>query len=171
VEVLNNSGVAVIPTDTVYGLAARLDHVSAIDRIFELKGRPRSKPLPVLLPDITAASRLAVLSPEALRMASEEWPGPLTLVLETLSPLPEIGGDGTTVGLRVPKHPFTLELLRHCGPLATTSANPSGMATGSTVDAVIEHFDDEVELYVDGGALTGAPSRVISLVGEHKRLR
>ena len=162
---------AVIPTDTVYGLAAKLDDPSAIGRIFDLKGRPRSKPLPVLVPSIVTATRLALFPPEAFRMASEEWPGPLTLVVEAASPLPQIGGDGTSVGLRVPNHSFTLEVLRHCGPLAATSANRSGMATEPTVDGVMEDFGEGVDLYIDGGELAAPPSRVISLVRDHKRLR
>jgi L-threonylcarbamoyladenylate synthase len=168
---LDGGGVAVVPTDTVYGLAARLDRASAITRIFDLKRRPISKALPVLVPSVEAATRLGVFWPDALRMASEGWPGPLTLVVEASSPLPQVGGDGSTVGLRVPDHSFTLELLRRCGPLAATSANRSGMATGSTVDQVMAEFGDGVDLYIDGGLLAAAPSKVISLVGDHKRLR
>ncbi len=162
---------AVIPTDTVYGLAATLNHASAIGRIFDLKQRPRSKPLPVLVPGIETATRLGVFLPESLRMANEGWPGPLTLVVEAASPLPQIGGDGTSVGLRVPDHPFTLEVLRRCGPLAVTSANLSGMATQPTVIGVMEDFGERVDLYIDGGVLAAPPSRVISLLGDHKRLR
>jgi L-threonylcarbamoyladenylate synthase len=171
VKALNGGGVAVIPTDTVYGLAARLDQTSAIERIFELKGRPRSKPLPVLVPDIAEANRLARLPPEALRMAAEVWPGPLTLVVQAVSPLGQIGGDGWSVGLRVPNHPFTLELLKRCGPLATTSANRSGRSTGVTVEGVMEDLGEGIDLYVDGGALTAVASQVISFIGEPRKLR
>jgi L-threonylcarbamoyladenylate synthase len=104
-------------------------------------------------------------------MAREGWPGPLTLVVPVAAPLHQIGGDGTTIGLRVPNHPFTLALLERCGPLAATSANLSGRTTGSTLESVLEEIGEGVDLYVDGGSLTNIPSKVISLVGEPERLR
>jgi L-threonylcarbamoyladenylate synthase len=171
--VLRSGGVAVIPTDTVYGLAASLDHPEAIDRIFELKRRPRDKPLAVLVANRDAAATLANFTDQAAKMAGEGWPGPLTLVLESTRPLKMLGGDGLTVGIRVPNHPFTLELLDLCGPLATTSANPSGVETPCFLSEIIEQLGDGVDLYVDalGGSLSGTPSRIVSVVGEPKTLR
>lgn len=161
----------VIPTDTVYGLAARLDCKSAVDRIFRVKQRPRSKPLPVLVRDLDAAMGLAAFSVKALMMAREGWPGPLTLVLKAAPPLPSIGGDGGSVGLRIPNHPFALELLEECGPLAVTSANPSGVKTRASIGDVVGDLGDGVDLYVNGGVLEASPSQVVSLIGEMKTLR
>jgi L-threonylcarbamoyladenylate synthase len=167
---LEAGGVVVIPTDTVYGIAARLDRPAAIERLFELKHRPRSKPVALLVPDLTSARALGEFSPEALDRASS-WPGAVTLVLKSRSPLPALGGDGKTVGLRVPDHPWTARLLRRCGPLATTSANPSGARTGVTVGEVLEDLGEGPDLYIDGGPLDAAPSTVISLVGKPEVLR
>lgn len=167
---LEAGGVVVIPTDTVYGVAARLDRPEGIERLFELKHRPRSKPIAVLVPDLGTARTLGQFSAKALDRAAA-WPGALTLVLPSLSPLPELGGDGATVGLRIPDHEWTTRLLRSCGPLATTSANPSGSRTGVTIGDVVEDLGEGPDLYVDGGPLDAAPSTVISLVGEPEILR
>jgi tRNA A37 threonylcarbamoyladenosine synthetase subunit TsaC/SUA5/YrdC len=85
--------------------------------------------------------------------------------------LPSLGGDGTTVGVRMPDHDWTLALLRECGPLATTSANPSGRPTKAAIRDVLADLGEAVELYVDGGRLEAPPSAVISLVGEREVLR
>lgn len=167
---LDSGRVVVIPTDTVYGIAARLDRPEAIERLFELKGRPKSKPVAVLVPDVDTAQNLAKFSPEALEKAAD-WPGALTLVLPSRSPMPELGGDGSTVGLRVPDHAWTLGLIRRCGPLAATSANPTGKRTGVTIADIRSDLGEGPDLYVDGGPLDAAPSTVISVVGEPEVLR
>lgn len=167
---LDAGGVVVIPTDTVYGIAARLDRPEAIKRLFKLKGRPQSKPIALLVPDLETAAALGEFTPQVFERA-KEWPGALTLVLMAATPLPELGGKGTTVGLRIPDHEWTLALLRRCGPLAATSANPTGAATGVTVEDVIGDLGDGPDLYVDGGPLDALPSSVVSMVGEPEVLR
>ncbi|MGQ0679935.1 MAG: L-threonylcarbamoyladenylate synthase [Actinomycetota bacterium] len=160
----------VIPTDTVYGLAARLDRPEALDRLFELKHRPRSKPVAVLVADLAVARTLGSFNSDALRRAGQ-WPGALTLVVPALEPLPQLGGDGLAIGLRVPAHAWTLELLRQSGPLAATSANPSGLPTGVAVAQVVRELPEGVALFVDGGRLEAAPSEVVSLIGTPQVLR
>lgn len=170
-KVLEEGGVVVIPTDTVYGLAARLDRPKAIDKIFKLKGRPRSKPLPILVPDIKTAKTLGEFDKDALEMAMKSWPGAVTIVVRTTEDVPDIGGDGTTIGLRMPDHPFTLDLLRECGPLAATSANPSGNPTGAVLQEVLLDLGNGPAVYVDGGTLDSPASRVISMLGRPRILR
>ena len=170
-KVLEEGGVVVIPTDTVYGVAARLDRPRAIDKIFKLKGRPRSKPLPILVPDIKTARSLGEFDKDALEMAMSSWPGPVTIVVRSTDDVPDIGGDGTTVGLRIPDHPFTLELLRDCGPLVATSANPSGNPTHAVLQEVLMDLGTGPGIYVDGGTLDAPPSKVISMLGEPRILR
>lgn len=170
-RVLEEGSVVVIPTDTVYGLVARLDRPQGIERIFEIKNRSRSKPLPILVGDIKTARTLADFTAYALETAMSSWPGPVTLVLDVLDDLPDVGGDGTTVGLRIPDHPFALELLRQTGPLVGTSANPAGKPTGHTLAEVLAALGNGPDLYVDGGTLDAAPSKVISLIGEARTLR
>jgi len=162
--------VVVLPTDTVYGLAARLDRPEAIQRIFEIKKRSHSKPLPVLVADLQQADGLGKWSPEALK-AAVEWPGPLTLVLPSMRALAVLGGDGKSVALRAPNHPFALGVLRVCGPLATTSANISGENTPPGLDAIAASLGEAVDLFVDGGILNSPASRIISFVGDPRVLR
>lgn len=161
----------VIPTDTVYGLAARLDRPQAIAQIFKLKSRPRSKALPILVPDIRTARSLGEFDKDALELAVGSWPGAVTIVVHTTEDVPDIGGDGTTVGLRIPDHPFTLELLRECGPLVATSANPSGNPTSAVLQEVLLDLGNGPAVYVDGGTLNSPPSRVVSMLGEPRILR
>ena len=162
---------AVIPTDTVYGIAARVDRPGAIDRIFKLKHRPRSKPLPILVPDVKTARTLGEFDKAALELAMSSWPGAVTIVVRATEDVPDIGGDGTTVGLRIPDHPFTLELLQDCGPLVATSANPSGNPTGAVLQEVLADLGNGPGIYVDGGTLSSPASRVISMLGEPRILR
>ena len=168
--VLDSGGVVVIPTDTVYGVAARLDRPDAVGRLFEVKQRPRSKPIALLVPDLEAAQAIAEFSPEAVQRAAE-WPGALTLVLRSRRPLPVLGGDGSTVGVRMPDHAWTLQLMRRVGPLPTTSANPSGSPTAASIEEIVDELGDGVDLYVDGGRLEAPPSTVVSLIGKPEILR
>lgn len=169
---LDAGGVVVIPTDTVYGVAARIDRPEAVRRIFSIKRRSLDKPLPVLVPDLERAQRLAVMTPEASEMAERGWPGPLTLVLPAVPGGGiALGGDGSTIGVRIPAHPVALELLRRAGSLAATSANRSGDPTGSGIEAAVEQLGEGVDLYLDAGPLGTVPSRVVSLVSDPHVLR
>lgn len=157
VAALARGGVVVIPTDTVYGLAAKADSDEAVDRIYELKGRPREKALQLLVPRAGWLDRLGHASDEARRLAEHFWPGPLTIVV------PGIGGD--PVGLRVPDHPLALEVLEGVGAVAATSANHSGEDTPSDAASIRALFGDGVDVYIDGGTIDGAASTVVDMTG------
>src|SRR6056297_4223190 len=119
----------VIPTDTVYGLAADPQNPRAVEALFELKGRAETNPIPVLVPDVATAKRCAGDWTEAAdALARAFWPGPLTIVVDKAEWVPPaIVAGGDSVGLREPDHPAALEVLRlFGGPLACTSANLSG---------------------------------------------
>lgn len=171
-SVLSGGGLVVIPTDTVYGLAAKIDIPSAIDRIFEVKGRSRNKPLAVLIADFGSARKLAVFSEEAEEVAERDWPGPLTIVVPRSESARDIslGGDPATIGLRIPDHPFARELLGKVGPLAATSANPAGEPQHATVQEISKSLHG-VDLFLDDGPIRGRPSRVISFVDGTRTLR
>jgi len=169
--VLDSGGVVVLPTDTVYGIAARLDRPGAVAAIFKIKSRPATKPLPVLVCSFEDAAKLGYFSDDAAETARANWPGATTLVVPVLSDLPVLGSDGKTVGLRVPGHDLILEILRLTGPLAATSANLSGTPTGESVKDIKDQLGEEVDLYIDGGALNSPPSQVISFVGVRTKLR
>ena len=129
-DLLRAGALVAIPTETVYGLAADARNDRAVAAIYAAKNRPAFNPLIVHLPDLAAVARLAVLTPEAERLAAAFWPGPLTLVLPLrpdagLSPLVTAGLD--TVPIRLPAHPVARALLAQAGiPVAAPSANPTG---------------------------------------------
>lgn len=155
-----------MPTDTVYGLGVDPHNETAVTRLYELKGRPESRPIGILVGSVEQAAVIGDMSDAAIALASEHWPGALTLVVTTRVVLPDWVGDRhkRTVGLRMPDHPLALELLRATGPLSVTSANRTG-EPDTTSDAEARMiFGDEVH-YVPGVSPGGQPSTVVDLTG------
>jgi L-threonylcarbamoyladenylate synthase len=170
-ELLEAGEVVAVPTDTVYGLVASVRHPMGPARLFAVKDRPRQVELPVLVADAGQASSLvASFSGAAQRLAGLYWPGALTLVMGRRPGFSvDLGGDGSTVGVRCPAHPVPLALCGRVGPLASTSANLHGRSTPATAEGVAEVFGDRVALVLDGGAREGAPSTVVDCTGEEPR--
>lgn len=173
-SVLRAGGIAAIPTDTLYGLAADPFNRSAVARLFTIKDRAKEKALPLV-----AASRaqvetsLGALSPLASRLADAFWPGPLTLVVPAPPTLaPEVTGGTDTVAVRVPDHAATRALCDACGwPLTSTSANRSGEPP--TADpTVVEHaLGALIDLLVDAGQTPGGPpSTIVDVTDSEPRL-
>ena len=157
---------AVFPTDTVYGIAALTQDVKAVEKLFDAKGRDFRAALPVMVASLELVTTVALPLPGLDTLARRFWPGPLTIVLPKTPALPSlVTGGGATVGVRVPDHPFVLELLRTVGlPLAVTSANLSGRPPAMTALEALAQLDGRVDLIVDGGpAPGGIPSTVIDL--------
>lgn len=153
-ELIRDGGLVAVPTETVYGLAANGLDPEAVRRLYEVKGRPAQKALSLMVPDAAAMERCCLRVPaQAKALADRFWPGPLTLVLESRDTVPDIvRAGGTTVGLRCPDHPLTLELLRRCGvPLAAPSANPSGLPSPKTAEQVLAYFEGKIAAVIDGG--------------------
>ncbi|HWL65133.1 MAG TPA: L-threonylcarbamoyladenylate synthase [Actinomycetota bacterium] len=172
VAALRAGKLAVIPTDTVYGIAALPEIRDAVEAIFAAKGRPPDKPLPVLGTDKTSLRHVARIGWGAEKLIDHYWPGPLTLVLERATGFDHfLGGDDKSVAVRVPESDVARSLLAKTGPLAVTSANRSGAAPATTVAEAQQIFGSVVEVYVDGGAASGEPSTVVSLLGEPDVLR
>jgi L-threonylcarbamoyladenylate synthase len=165
----------VLPTDTVYGIGTRPDDPRATARLFEAKHRPRDLELPVLVPTFAEAERVARFDDRAERLAEAFWPGPLTLVLPRSgdSEAWDLGGERTTIGVRLPDHRLARAVLDRSGPLAVTSANVSGQSTPEGCDALVELFGDLVAVYLcQQEPLAGAPSTVIDLAhGEPRVVR
>lgn len=169
VEVLRSGGVAAIPTDTVYGLAANGLDESAAARVFEVKGRHERMPLPLLLAGVDDLSLCCTDVPDSIRVLAEAfWPGSLTLVLRRSDAVPDaVTGGGETVGVRVPDHPVPKEIARRLGaPITGTSANRSGLPPATTANEVREQLGERVDYVLDGGAVrSGVPSTVLDLTG------
>ncbi len=161
-----------MPTDTVYGLAADPFRAGATDRLFQLKRRPRTFELPVLVADLTQALTLATTVPAvAERLMERFWPGALTVVLPRRPDLnADLGSDDATIGLRCPNHPVPLALCRTVGPIATTSANRHGDAPVTTASELVATLGSSVEVVLDGGPCTGSPSTVVDCTGAEPHL-
>ena len=172
-DALSAGEVVVFPTDTVYGLAARPDLPLATDRLFEVKQRPRDLTLPVLVATVDSAAGVAEFDARASALASRFWPGGLTMVLRRTAVAREwdLGDERRTVGVRIPDHEVSLSLLSRTGPLAVTSANPSGEPTPVTCADVRASLGALVAVYLCSGAATGVvPSTVVDLTGDEARI-
>lgn len=162
------------PTETFYGLGANALDRAAVARVFEVKGRPESKPLLVLVDSVKMAESLALgVSDLARRLMAIYWPGPLTLVFQAARELPSELTAGTgTVGIRLPAHPVALGLVRAAGlPVTAPSANPSGAEPPTTAAAVRRFFEGQIDLILDGGPTPGGqPSTVLDVSVSPPRL-
>jgi len=167
-EVLRKGGVAIIPTDTVYGLACGISDAKAIKRIYELKDMDPKKPLAILVNDMTTVGRYArgVTTPY-YRLLKRVLPGPYTFIFEASAEVPKIMlRKRRTIGIRMPDHPITLALLAELEePLLTTSVRtPDDQWVIEPVE-VESTLDHKVDVVVDGGPLVATPSTVVDLSG------
>ena len=166
VAALRAGDLVVLPTDTVYGVAADAFDREGTQKVFRAKHRSRSFPLPVLVrsPKQVVGLVTQVPEPAELLMAAY-WPGPLTIVVPSDPNLTwDLGEDEGTVALRMPMDTVTLEIIREVGPIAVTSANRSGRPPARTVDEARQSLGESVAVYVDGGPRTdAAPSTIVDL--------
>ena len=143
----------VIPTDTVYGVAADAFSPAAVQRLLDAKGRDRTAPPPVLVPGIPTLDALAESVPDEVReLVAEFWPGGLTIILRASPTLDwDLGDTHGTVALRMPSDTIALELRSETGPLAVSSANRTGEPAATTAAEAESMLGDAVEVYLDGG--------------------
>lgn len=159
--VLNNGGVAVIPTDTVYGLAAHPAFPQAVERLYGIKGRSAAKPIALLAADAGAVARFGYPLAGAAARLARYWPGALTLVVER--------PDGSRAeGFRVPDHEWTRRLLAECGGvLRVTSANLSGRRDATDAAGALSDVGLSADIVADGGpAAGGIPSTVARVAAD-----
>lgn len=171
-QILQAGGVIAFPTDTVYGLGCLVTEADSIDRLFEIKGRDTNKAIAVLIGNVDHLTRVTVaLGDSARRLAKEFWPGALTLIVPRHPGLPTNLSPLPTIGVRMPNHAFAQSLLQINGPLATTSANLSGLPSPVTAQDVLDQLADRVDLVLDGGPCPGGvPSTVIDCTGTELRI-
>lgn len=165
VALLSRGFVVAVPTDTVYGVAAAIDQPEAIARLFQLKRRPTSVALPVLVHSSSAIEALGVQWPkDARRLAEEFWPGALTIVVPVDAQLAVKVGGVTSVGFRIPNDATLLSVLERCGPLAVSSANEHGEAPCQSPAEVLSALDaSELAAVLDDGVRSGDVSTVVEL--------
>ena len=187
-EYLRAGGLVILPTDTVYGIGCEAADVGAVERLLAAKGRGRQMPPPVLVADPADLTGVVAQVPQAARALMEAfWPGPLTLVLDADAALTwDLGESGGSIAVRMPDHRLALDLLRRSGPLAVSSANPTGAPPATDAASARAAFPGRVRgadeealsaqgagalasgdiLLLDGGATPGpVPSTIVSLAG------
>ena len=167
-EVIRGGGTVAVPTETVYGLAARADSADAVAGIYRAKGRPDFNPLIVHVPDVAAAGRLAIMDERAEKLAAAFWPGALTLVLPRRGEAvlaPAVSAGLSTVAIRCPAHPVMQARLRASGlPLAAPSANRSGGVSPTSAAHVVASLGARAGAVLDGGETDqGIESTIVGL--------
>ena len=169
-EILKNGGIAAIPTETVYGLAANAYDVEAVRSVFRAKGRPQDNPLILHISSTDMLYDIAEsVQPLALKLAENFWPGPLTMIFPRKPHVPaETCGGLDTAAVRMPNNAFTLKLIERCGfPIAAPSANTSGLPSPTGAAHVMADMDGKIPLVIDGGECRfGVESTVICFEGE-----
>ncbi|MEO9492414.1 MAG: L-threonylcarbamoyladenylate synthase, partial [Marinomonas sp.] len=169
-SVLEAGGLVAVPTETVYGLAARADNAEAVAKIYAAKGRPDFNPLIVHVTGAEQAARLAHIGDAAADLMAEHWPGPLTLVLpkrEGAGLAPAITAGLPSVAVRAPAHPVMRALLEACDfPLAAPSANRSGFISPTSAGHVMETLNGRIDMVLDGGSCSAGLESTIAAVRE-----
>ena len=167
-QILRDGGLVAVPTETVYGLAARADSEEAVAQIFAAKGRPSFNPLIVHVSDADQARALVAMEPRALALADRFWPGPLTLVLprhENAAVTSSIHAGLPTLAVRCPAHPVMRAVLDELAiPVAAPSANASETVSPTTPEHVLATLDGRIDAVLDAGASErGLESTIVAL--------
>ena len=171
VAILNKGGILAVPTETVYGLAVRLDNANAIKKLLNLKNRAvdSGKILTIMLPEVNDIADYAKISRKHMNLARHYFPGELTLVLQKRSDFQHAYFDHfDTIGIRIPAHDYMLDLLHEAGPLLVTSANPRGEAPCRDSREVQDRIKS-IDGIVRGRAGGSLPSTIIDWSGEEPR--
>lgn len=162
-SVLNSGGVIIYPTETLYGIGALASRGDAVERIFEIKGRPEGKPIPLLIKDMVMLSGIAESSVLTKPLSDQFWPGALTLIHKLKAELPYLITCGTgKIALRISSHTFMLSLFNLINePLTSTSANISGDENLTSPKELFDTFEGKVDLIVDSGKIPASRGSTI----------
>lgn len=165
---LNEGGVVILPSDTLYGVMARAADQTAVERVYRLRGRAPDKPCIVLAAGLWQLTDTSLWSPTHKRLAKSHWPGALSLVTPVSDLTPAYLHRGTyTLAYRIPAYPQLRRLLEATGPLIAPSANPEGQPPATTTYEAKTYFGDTVDGYLDIGPLTGhRPSTVVTVIND-----
>lgn len=165
VEILKSGGTLVYPTDTIYGLGCDIFSKEAVEKIYQLKGRERKKPLSIICSDIKEAAKYAVIQDYAYRLMKKTLPGPYTFILKARSEIPKTFlPKNRTVGIRIPNNQICLEIAKKLGnPIITTSLNISGQEVMSNPNDLSKLSANRIDVIIDAGELPRQPSSIIDL--------
>jgi tRNA threonylcarbamoyl adenosine modification protein (Sua5/YciO/YrdC/YwlC family) len=167
-EILKSGGIVVYPTDTYYGIGCDLMNPRAIERIYQLKRRDKSKPFSFICSDLTNISQYAKVSNYAYRTMKRLLPGPYTFILEGSKLVPKIMlTKRKTAGIRVPANEICLALVRELGhPIITTSATTAEGESIHDASLIHDHFGKQVDVVIEGCPVSGEPSSIVSLIDD-----
>ena len=170
-KIINQGGIVVFPTDTVYGIGCDPYNKDSVRKIYEIKSRKISKPFPVLVYSKDIAERIAFFDEFTKKIVERFWPGPLTIILKlTDENLKESLNVTNKIAIRVPNHKCTLELLKKCNFLVGTSANISGHSSFTNPDECFNNFR-KYDIFVDGGIITSkSESTIIEIENEEIKI-
>ena len=165
IDALKNGGTAVMPTDTLYGIVGSALDQGVVEKIYVLRKRQPSKPCIVLIADEEELQKFSIeFSLEQKQEIEKYWPGPVSIILECLDPKFEYLHRGTNaLAFRMPAKEELRELLRQTGPLIAPSANQEGMLPAQNIAEAEAYFGDAVDFYLDGGEVTGQPSKILKI--------
>ena len=153
-EIIKNGGIVVFPTETVYGIGTNGLNKEAISRLYEVKQRPTSKPISLLVSSIEMVDMVARdITDMEYKLMDKFFPGPLTIILKKKNIVPDnLTNNTDTVGIRMPDNIIAKKLIEYAKvPIATPSANISGKPSGTDINYIMENFKDKVDYYIDGG--------------------
>ncbi|VVB59159.1 Threonylcarbamoyl-AMP synthase [uncultured archaeon] len=163
-KALKNGEPIIYPTDTLYALGVDIYNESAVRKVFDIKQRPYSVPLPVAVPSIQAIETIAYMNDAAYEISNKFLPGTLTIILKKKPSVPDIVTSGTdTIAVRIPNHTIALELLSEYGPLTVTSANLHHEKTPGTIPDILKQLGTNIPIYLNGGKLDTVPSTIVDL--------
>ncbi len=167
-KIIRDGGVVIFPTETVYGIGANALNAEAVKKIYEIKKRPLSKPINLLVNSIEMIEKVAKdITPLEHAIINEFFPGPLTIILQKKDVVPDIvTANGTTVGVRMPANEIALELIKKVSvPLATSSANISDKPSKTNIKDVMSVFSEVVDCCIDGGeSKIGVASTIVQVI-------
>ena len=169
-QIIEEGGIAIFPTDTVYGIGCNPYNIDSVRKIYEIKSRDLSKPLPVLVYSKDIAEKIAFFDEFSKKIVEKFWPGPLTIVLKiTDENLKKSLNVKDKIALRVPNHKCTLELLKKCNFLVGTSANVSGHSSFTNPDECLNNVQN-YDIFVDGGIIDSTSESTIIEI-ENKEIK
>ncbi len=167
IKALKSGDLIVYPTDTLYALGADISYDDTVKKVFQVKNRPFSNPLPVAVADFDEMTKIAFTNDNVKKVVEHFLPGPLTIILRLKDSVSHvITGGLDKIAVRIPNNDIALDLLSAFGPLTVTSANIHGEKTPYVIKDIMMQFNTEVSVYLDGGKLAGEPSTIVDLTLE-----
>ena len=168
VDTLRQGQAIVYPTETLYGLGVDIKNPSAIEMLFDLKGRPENIPIAIAVTDVHQIEAIAEISPLADKIIKNCKPKPITILMKAKDTInPHLTGGSELIGIRFPSHPVTEMIIKTFGPITATSANYHGAAEPVEISSAVEQFAHKVKIFIDSGACKlKKPSTVIDATGD-----